>query len=100
MRRKSTQFNCFSPPVMLATLVIESLLAIYTLWRYQMTVVARLIVVAVLALATFQLAEFHVCTGFGLAAEHWSRLGYIAITLLPPLGLHILHQLADKPRRR
>jgi hypothetical protein len=51
-------------------------------------------------LATFQLAEYFVCTGYGLHAEQWSRLGFVAITTLPPLGLHILHELAGKPGRR
>lgn len=100
MKSEGTQLNCFSPPVMLATLIIESLLAIYTVWRYKLTPVTRLIVVSLLALATFQLAEFHVCTGYGLRAEQWSRLGYVAITLLPAVGIHLLHQLAGKPRRR
>jgi len=97
---KSTQLNCFSPPVMLATLIIESVLAIYTLWRYKMTVITRLIVVTLLGLGSFQMAEYFVCTGYGLHAEQWSRLGFIMITLLPPLGLHTMHVLADKPKRR
>lgn len=98
--RKSTQLNCFSPPVMVATLAIETTMAIYTVWRYKMTVLARLITASLVALATFQLAEYFVCTGYGLHAEQWSRLGFIAITTLPALGTHIMHVLADKPRRR
>jgi hypothetical protein len=94
------QFNCFSPPVMLATLTIETVLAIYTVWRYKMTVLTRLAVTALAGLAVFQLSEYFVCTGYGLHAEQWSRLGFVAITVLPPLGLHILHELAGKPRRR
>jgi hypothetical protein len=97
---KSVQFNCFSPPVMLATLIIESLLAIYTVWRYKLDVVGRLVILTVLSLATFQLAEYHVCTGFGINAEQWSRLGYVAITLLPAFGMHLLYVLADKPGRK
>jgi hypothetical protein len=101
MRKKSgIQFNCFSPPVMVATFTIEIILAVYTVWRYKMTSMTRLIVACVLALAVFQLSEYHVCTGFGLRAEDWSRLGYVSITALPPLGLHILHKLAGKPGRK
>lgn len=99
-RQKGTQFNCFSPPIMLATLTIETVLALYTLWRYKMTPIMRLILVTLVGLASFQLAEYFVCTGYGLHAEQWSRLGFIMITLLPALGLHIMHVLADKPRRR
>lgn len=85
---------------MLATLTIETVLAIYTIWRYKMTTLTRLITGLFVGLATFQLAEYFVCTGYGLSAERWSRLGFIAITFLPPLGLHLMHVLANKPKRR
>jgi hypothetical protein len=99
-KRSSTTLNCFSPPVMLATLTTETALAVYTVWRYKMTTVSRLITGIFLALATFQLAEYFVCTGFGIRAEEWSRLGFVTITLMPPLGLHLMHVLAKKPKRR
>jgi hypothetical protein len=99
-KRTGVQFNCFSPPVMLATLTIETALAVYTVWRYKMTVLTRLAVGVLAGLAVFQLSEYYVCTGYGARAEQWSRLGFVAITILPPLGLHILHQLAGKPKRR
>lgn len=85
---------------MLATLFIESSLLIYTIWRYQLTTLTRLIAVTTFSLGVFQLSEYQVCTGYGLTAENWSRVGYVAITLLPPLGLHILHVLANRPKRR
>jgi hypothetical protein len=97
--RKSTTFYCFSPPVMLATMGIETALLIYTLWRYRLTVIGRLAVAMLVSLAVFQLAEYFVCTGYGFRAEQWSRLGFVAITALPPLGLHMVHALADKPKR-
>lgn len=96
----STQFNCFSPPVMLATLFVEFSLAIYTLWRYKLSSVAKLIGTLLVMLGTFQLAEYFVCTGYGISAEQWSRVGFAAITTLPPLGLHLLHMAADKPGRK
>lgn len=99
-KHKETRFNCFSPPVMVATFTIESLLAIYSLWRYKFTTLTKLVAGLLFALATFQLAEYFVCTGYGLHAEQWSRLGFVAITTMPPLGIHIMHELAGKPRRR
>ena len=99
-RRTGVQLNCFSPPVMLATLAVESFLIVYTIWRYKMSVLVRLTVVALTALAVFQLSEYFVCTGHGPNAANWSRVGFVAITVLPPVGLHILHQLAGKPNRR
>lgn len=85
---------------MLATLTIESCLAVYTVWRYKMTELTRLAVTMLVVLATFQLAEYFVCTGYGFPAEQWSRLGFVAITALPALGLHTMHVLAGKPGRK
>ena len=99
-KRESTRFNCFSPPVMIATMVAEVSLTIYTLWRYKMSIITRLALVTLLCLATFQLAEYYVCTGIGSMAVPWSRVGFVAITALPPLGIHMMHVLAGKPGGR
>lgn len=85
---------------MIATMVIETSLAVYTVWRYKMTVITRLATLLLISLAVFQLAEYFVCTGLGSMAAPWSRIGFVAITALPPLGLHMMHVLAGKPRRR
>jgi hypothetical protein len=98
-KTKGTQLNCFSPPVMVATLIIEMSLALYTLWRYKMTSATRLIVSLLISLAVFQMAEYFVCTGYGFRAEQWSRLGFVAISMMPPIGLHLMHVLAGKPKR-
>lgn len=100
MKRKSVVFNCFSPPVMLATFIIEIVLATYTAVRYKLTAIGRLSVVMLVALGLFQLCEYHVCGGWGVRASEWSRLGYVAITLLPPLGLHLLYVVVGKTGRR
>ena len=98
--RNQTQLNCFSPPVMIATMVTEVALAVYTIWRYKMTPTVRLATVTLLALGGFQLSEYFVCTGSVGHAIEWSRIGFAEITLLPPLGLHLMHSVAGKPRRR
>ncbi len=85
---------------MLATCLIESVLAVYTLVRYKFDTYGKLAITLLLALAVFQLCEYHVCGGWGVRASGWSRVGYVAITLLPALGLHLLYVLAGKPRRR
>ena len=84
---------------MLATFAVEIVMAIYTVWRYKMTTTTRLITAALAMLALFQLSEYYDCTGLGINAADWSRVGYAAITTLPPLGLHLLHKLGDKPNR-
>jgi hypothetical protein len=84
---------------MIATLVIEVSLAVYTLFRYKLSATTRLVVALLLFLALFQLSEFNVCEGYGFSALVWSRIGYAAITMLPPLGLHLVLKLAGKARR-
>ncbi|HUD03552.1 MAG TPA: histidine kinase N-terminal 7TM domain-containing protein [Patescibacteria group bacterium] len=96
MHKKYTnKLFCFSPPVMIATFLTEICLLIYTVWRYRFNRLSRLVAGMLLLLAIFQLAEYNVCTGrFGLL--QWSRLGFVAITLLPPLGIHIIHTIKGK----
>lgn len=91
---------CFSPLVMLATFLIELTLAVYTLWRYGLNAVTKLVVAILLCLALFQLAEFNVCeTAWGIDSASWARIGYVAITLLPPLGIHLVARIAGDKRK-
>jgi len=85
---------------MIATMAIEFSLAVYTIVRYKMTPVVRLITLMLVFLGTFQLAEYFVCTGSSSITIPWSKVGFVAITALPPLGLHIMHQLAGKQERK
>jgi hypothetical protein len=81
---------------MLATFVIEVSLALYSVWRYKLTAVSRLAVLILASLASFQLAEYMVCGGLGWSHIEWARFGYVAITLLPALGIHMLTTIANK----
>ncbi len=67
---------CFSPPVMLVTLVMEVGFAVYMLWRYTLTPISRLIVALLLLLAGFQGTEFLLCGGLAVQGGVWSRVGY------------------------
>lgn len=97
---KTGNLYCFSPPVMLATFIIEVLLAVYVVWRYALTPVTRLAVLILVGLATFQLAEYNVCEGaWGVSSLMWAKIGYVAITMLPPLGLHLATKLAGRSNR-
>jgi hypothetical protein len=96
-KKKSFYLYCFSPAVMLATFVVEVGAALYTIFRYRMNRTAQLITAMLSFLAVFQLAEFMVCEGaFLLSSLEWARLGYAAITILPPLGIHMGLQIAKK----
>lgn len=96
---KTNKLHCFSPPVMMATFAIEIGLAIYVTWRYSLTNITKLAVGILFFLGVFQLAEYNVCEGaFGLDSLTWSRLGYVAITMLPPLGFHLATRIAGEKR--
>lgn len=85
---------------MLATFIIEIALASYALWRYRKEKITQIIVAILILLAVFQLAEYNVCEGaFGMDSLAWSRVGYMAISLLPALGIHALTVIARKPNR-
>jgi hypothetical protein len=65
-----------------------------------MTPVSRLATGILAGLAVFQLAEYNVCEGaWGVDSLTWARIGYVAITLLPPLGLHLATRIANKPQK-
>ena len=87
-------FYCFSPPVMLATFLIESGLAAYVLHRYRKGQFAKVAAGILLLLAVFQLSEYQICTNAN--AIVWSRLGLVAITLLPILGLYLISLISHK----
>ncbi len=82
---------------MLATFFIEIAFLLYTVWRYKLNTLSRLVVALLFFLAVFQLAEYNVCGGLGADAITWSRIGFVAITLLPPLGVHMIHAIAKRP---
>lgn len=90
---------CFSPPVMLATLLIEFFLAFYTVWRYKMTTVSRLAFSMLIGLGIFQLSEYMICGGLGLSHIEWAKTGYVAITILPALGVHLMAALAKSEKK-
>lgn len=99
-RRSLGTFYCFSPPVMIATFVTEILLAVYVVYKYYLNNTTRLIIATLVALAVFQVSEYFVCGGLGADAGAWSRLGYVAITALPALGLHMLFVISGKQSRK
>ena len=84
---------------MLATFAIEIGFVFYILWRYKMTAITRLVVSILACLAVFQAAEYMVCGGIGVQTGMWSKLGYAAITLLPPLGVHLVLKIAGKTNK-
>ena len=82
---------CFSPPVMIATFAIEIVLMFWVFLKYRQTRLVQLASTMLFFLAVFQLAEFNICTeAWGVDSLTWARIGFVAITALPALGLHII----------
>ncbi len=94
--RYKGKYFCFSPPVMLATFFIETISLIYVLVRYKMNSFTRIVAATLALLAIFQLAEYNVCGGTGMSAVAWSRIGFIAITILPAIGMHLLKTISGR----
>jgi hypothetical protein len=92
--RKSHKLYCFSPPVMMATLLIEFGLAVYTFFKYRQGLFGRVAATMLAALALFQLAEYQVCDSQD--AVLWSRFGLSVITLLPVLGLYLISLISQR----
>lgn len=81
---------------MIATFAIELGLLLYTIIRYKMSPLTRIVSATLLCLAIFQFAEFNVCEGAAGLNDFYSRLGFIAITVLPPLGIHLVQTIAGR----
>ncbi len=77
---------------MLATFLIEISLFIYTVYRYRMDTTGRLAAALLGLLAVFQLAEFISCGSDNYVL--WSKIGFVAITLLPALCIHMIIRIA------
>lgn len=95
-KRRSLTLSCFSPPVMLATMIVEGILALYILLRYRHGAFAKLAAVLVALLGIFQLSEYQVCGNHD--AQFWSHFGLAAITLLPIVGLQLISFVTKKKR--
>lgn len=88
---RSITLACFSPPVMLATFAIEFALAAYTWLRYGRRPFGRLAAVMLVLLGVFQVSEYAICT---TAQQYpWIVAGWIAITFLPAIGVHLVASL-------
>lgn len=95
-KKNKLAFYCFSPPVMIATFLVEMALVFYTLFFRKLNLSVRLGAILILCLAIFQLAEYGICENLGLDNSTWAKIGFTSITLLPPLGVHLIYSIANK----
>lgn len=89
--KKGVVLSCFSPLIMIITFVIEISLAIYTFIKSKKAGSDVGIVLVLLFLGTFQLAEYQICEGTNILM--WARIGLFAITFLPVLGIYLISKL-------
>ena len=85
---------CFTPLVSLTTFAIEFAFAFYTLIKYRKTLFGKLAITTLIFLGIFQLAEYNICK-VGYVAS-WTAIGYMAITFLPVLGVHMISLMTKK----
>jgi hypothetical protein len=93
-KKRGTRFYCFTPEVMVATFIVEIILAVYVLVRYKMSAFSRSAVALILFLAGFQLTEYQVCANSTFI--FWPVFGFIMITILPVLGLRLTSLVTQK----
>jgi hypothetical protein len=96
-QKRNRTLYCFSPEVMVATFLIELILAGYVLFRYHVTRFGKVAAGVLLLLGTFQFAEYQICTATSGVSMVWSRVGFVAITLLPLAGLYLVFLVSHKP---
>ncbi len=93
---KKGRAGCFSPEAMMVTLLIEFVGAIWVAARYRLNQVGWLVVALLVFLGTFQLAEFLICEDPRLSGHMLAQIGYMSITMLPPLGVSLAMAIAKK----
>jgi hypothetical protein len=81
---------------MVATFVIEFTLAVFVFIHHHTTRFGKVAAFVLILLGTFQFAEYRICTATD-ASLLWSRIGFIAITLLPLAGLYLVSLVSHKP---
>jgi hypothetical protein len=82
---------------MLLTFAVELLLAVYVFGRYSATRFGKVAGLILVLLATFQFAEYRICTTEEPTSWLWPRLAFLAITLLPVAGLYLVSLVSRKP---
>lgn len=86
--------SCFNPLVMLSTFTIELILFVFLLVKTSKKDTKTLLALSMLLLlAAFQGSEYVLCKTTG-NDEMWAQIGFVIITLLPPLGIHLVSAIS------
>lgn len=80
---------------MMGTFIIEAALALWVVARYRLDTFGRMATSILLLLATFQAVEYSICE---ISTDRiFAVIGYIAITWLPAIALHLAIKLSRGP---
>lgn len=79
---------CFTPIVSLSIAIIEFVLATVLLLFFRKTSLRNFFAVLIYVLGFYQFTEFMLCTTN--YADLWAKMGFIAYTFLPAIGLHAM----------
>ncbi len=97
MRIDSKKIYCFTPLVSLGTFLVESILAIYVLYKYRKTDFGIVSFFVLFSLASFQLPEYLLCTtDKSIYYVLLMQISFIGTIFLPALGVHLVHLLNEK----
>lgn len=86
---------CFTPIVSISTAVIEWLMALVIFSFFRKGRLSNMFIAMLFFLGSYQFTEFMLCTTGNLV---WVKLGFIAYTVLPALGLHSIMKYFNRKR--
>jgi hypothetical protein len=76
---------CFTPIVSLSTAIFEFAVATFILIHYRKSNISKAIIILIYCLGLYQFSEFMLCSSNNPVS--WAKIGFIAYTFLPALGL-------------
>ena len=85
---------CFTPAISLTTAIIEFVIATVILISCRKSLVNKFMASLVYVLGLYQFTEFMLCTSINPAL--WAKLGFIAYTFLPAIGLYFTIRMLRK----
>lgn len=82
---------CFNPTVSIVTAITEWVLSVLIIFKYPFAKMRYLASALMIFLGLYQFSEFMLCKT--AQTELWVRVGFVAYTILPAIGLHTMLKL-------
>ncbi len=87
---------CFTPFISLTTAIIEFAIATFILVKYKRYLVPVFSAILIYVLGIYQFSEFMLCSSSNPFL--WAKIGFLAFTFLPAIGLHFTLRLAKNKK--